>query len=46
MGLYDEFKFKPASWLPHSELPLRLDLGRSTISVTIILNLKLRCSNL
>ena len=22
MGLYDEFRFKPASWLPHSELPL------------------------
>lgn len=22
MGLYDEFKFKPAAWLPHSELPL------------------------
>ena len=22
MGLYDEFKFKPAPWLPHSELPL------------------------
>ena len=22
MGLYDEFKFKPAQWLPHSELPL------------------------
>ena len=22
MGLYDEFKFKPAEWLPHSELPL------------------------
>ena len=22
MGLYDEFRFRPASWLPHSELPL------------------------
>lgn len=22
MGLYDEFRFKPASWLPHSNLPL------------------------
>ena len=22
MGLYDEFMFKPAAWLPHSELPL------------------------
>ena len=22
MGLYDEFRFKPAPWLPHSELPL------------------------
>ena len=22
MGLYDEFRFKPAFWLPHSELPL------------------------
>ncbi len=22
MGLYEEFRFKPASWLPHSELPL------------------------
>ena len=22
MGLYDEFRFKPSSWLPHSELPL------------------------
>ncbi|MCI8525363.1 MAG: hypothetical protein HFF17_05500 [Oscillospiraceae bacterium] len=22
MGLYDEFRFKPAAWLPHSELPL------------------------
>ena len=22
MGLYDEFRFKPASWLPHSDLPL------------------------
>ena len=22
MGLYDEFKFKPAPWLPHSSLPL------------------------
>ena len=22
MGLYDEFKFKPAAWLPHSDLPL------------------------
>ena len=22
MGLYDEFRFKPAKWLPHSELPL------------------------
>ena len=22
MGLNDEFRFKPASWLPHSELPL------------------------
>ncbi len=22
MGLYDEFRFKPGSWLPHSELPL------------------------
>lgn len=22
MGLYDEFRFKPASWLPHSEFPL------------------------
>jgi len=22
MGIYDEFRFKPASWLPHSELPL------------------------
>ena len=22
MGLYDEFRFKPASWLPHSELSL------------------------
>ena len=44
MGLYDEFK--PASWLSHSELPLRLELGRSTISVTVMLNLKLRCSNL
>ena len=22
MALYDEFRFKPASWLPHSELPL------------------------
>ena len=22
MGLYDEFKFKPASFLPHSNLPL------------------------
>ncbi len=22
MGLYDEFRFKPAPWLPHSDLPL------------------------
>lgn len=22
MGLYDEFRFKPSEWLPHSELPL------------------------
>lgn len=22
MGLYEEFRFKPASWLPHSDLPL------------------------
>lgn len=22
MGLYDEFRFKPAEWLPHSEFPL------------------------
>ena len=22
MGLYDEFRFKPAEWLPHSNLPL------------------------
>ncbi len=22
MGLYDEFKFAPAAWLPHSDLPL------------------------
>ena len=22
MALYDEFRFKPASWLPHSDLPL------------------------
>lgn len=22
MGLYEEFRFKPAPWLPHSELPL------------------------
>lgn len=22
MALYDEFRFKPAAWLPHSELPL------------------------
>ena len=22
MALYDEFRFKPAPWLPHSELPL------------------------
>lgn len=22
MGLYDEFKFHPAAWLPHSQLPL------------------------
>ena len=22
MGLYDEFRFKPAGWLPHSDLPL------------------------
>ena len=22
MGLYDEFRFKPAEWLPHSDLPL------------------------
>lgn len=22
MALYDEFRFKPAPWLPHSDLPL------------------------
>lgn len=22
MGLYEEFRFKPAAWLPHSEMPL------------------------
>ena len=22
MGLYDEFRFHPAPWLPHSDLPL------------------------
>ena len=22
MGLYDEFRFNPAPWLPHSDLPL------------------------
>ena len=22
MGLYDEFRFLPAPWLPHSDLPL------------------------
>ncbi len=22
MALYDEFRFKPSAWLPHSELPL------------------------
>lgn len=21
MALYDEFRFKPAPWLPHSDLP-------------------------
>ena len=32
MGLYDEFRFKPASWLPHSELPLE-ELERISIAV-------------
>ena len=22
MGLYDEFRFEPCTWLPHSDLPL------------------------
>ena len=30
MGLYDEFRFRPASWLPHSELPLE-ELERVTL---------------
>lgn len=27
MGLYEEFRFNPAPWLPHSDLPLE-ELGR------------------